>query len=175
MTRVRVLPAGRRHREPLSLDAEPKGQPIRHEQLLRVRLVTALLASLLVSGCGGSGQGDAAKVKQTVRHVLSALADGDGGTVCSLATASGQAKLARAVPGASCERVVDLVSRRLSAQMKEGLHSAQVKKVRISGDTATVQDADITSTRGTLSGFLKPGSGPTVLKRQSDGTWKVSG
>jgi hypothetical protein len=144
--------------------------------VVRVGLITALLTGTLVAGCGGGGGGsDVTNVKQSLTRELAALADGDGATACSLATAAGQARLEQAVSGASCERVVKLLAERLPAQVKAGLRSAQINKVTVNGDTATVQDADITSTRGSLSGFLQPGSAPTVLKKQPDGTWKISG
>jgi len=143
-------------------------------RILRIGAVTALLVGFLVAGCGG-GTDDVAKVKQTMTRFLAAMADGDGATACSLATASAQAKLERASPGTSCEQDVSILSGRLSSEIKDGLRSAQIKKVTIDRDTATVQDADITSTRGSLTGFLQPGSAPTVLKKQSDGSWKISG
>ena len=79
------------------------------------------------------------------------------------------------MPGASCEEVVKLFAQRIPMPLKEGLLTATVKRVTISGNTATVQDADVTSSRGTLAGFFQPGSAPTTLTKQSDGSWKISG
>jgi hypothetical protein len=141
--------------------------------------VHALVGSLavLVVGCGGGAGvgGDRAKIEQTLQRDFTAIANGDGGTACALATPSGQAKLEKAVPGASCEQIVSLVAQRLPQRIKHALRTAQIKQVTIKGDTATVQDADITSTRGSFRGFLHPGSAPGVLKRQPDGTWKIAG
>ncbi len=141
----------------------------------RIRLAIALSGAVLLAGCGGSGSSDADKVKQALTRELSAIATGDTTTACSLATPSGQAKLAKAIPGGTCKSVVALVSQHLSAQVKVGLRSAQIRRVTINGDTALVRDADITSTRGTLSGFIGPGSAHTMLKKQPDGSWKLSG
>jgi hypothetical protein len=145
-------------------------------------LLAAGAGTLIVAltGCGGGGGGggsDVTKVKQTLRRELVALATGDGATVCSLATASGRTKLENAVPGASCEHVVQLVAQRLPESVKEGLRTAKIGRVTISGKTATVQDSDITSSKGSLAGFLQPGPGsaPTVLTKQPDGSWKISG
>jgi hypothetical protein len=132
------------------------------------------LAALAFAGCGSSVS-DATKVKQVLTREMAALAAGDGATACSLATAAGQAKLSRAVPGATCREVIALLASRLPAAIKEGLTSAQITKVTVSGNTATVQDADITSTRGSLSGFLQPRSAPTTFQKQPDGNWKISG
>jgi hypothetical protein len=140
----------------------------------RAGMVTVLLAALLIVGCGG-GSDDSANVKKTMTRLYSALASGDGATACSLATPSGRAKLERGVgKGASCVQIVALLGASLPAKIKEGLRSVQVKKVTIHGNTATVQEADVTSTSGSLSGFLRPGSPPTILTKQADGTWKVS-
>jgi hypothetical protein len=135
------------------------------------------LAVLALVGCGGGagGDGDLAKIQQTLQRDFAAIANGDGGTACALATPSGQAKLEQAVPGASCEQIVTLVAQRLPERTKDALRSAQINRVTINGDTATVQDAGITSQRGSFSGFLHPGSAPGVLKRQPDGSWKIAG
>jgi primosomal replication protein N len=71
--------------------------------------------------------------------------------------------------------VVKLVSEHLSPQQKAGLESVQVKNVVVSGNQATVSDADLTSAHGTLKGFINPKSPPTKLTKQSDGSWKLSG
>jgi hypothetical protein len=145
----------------------------------RVRLTGALGLAVAVSvaaaGCGGGGRADAAKVKQTVRRALTALADGNGPAFCALATAGAQAELARTTPGAGCPQVVRRISRQLSPNVKLGLRNARVGTVTINGDHASIRDGDITSTRGTLKGFLQASAPPTRLSRQSSGTWKISG
>jgi hypothetical protein len=95
--------------------------------------------------------------------------------VCSLATKDGQAALAKAIPHASCTQVVDLVSAHLSSAEKQALQSAKVGKVTIDGSHASVSDSAITSSKGSLKGFLTAGSAPTKLTKQSDGSWKISG
>jgi hypothetical protein len=143
----------------------------------RVRLTGALglAVSVAVAGCGGGGGADAAKVKQTVRRALTALADGNGPAFCALATAGAQAELARTTPGAGCPQVVRRISHQLSPKVKLGLRNARVGTVTVNGDHASIRDGDITSTRGTLKGFLQASAPPTRLSRQSSGTWKISG
>jgi hypothetical protein len=145
----------------------------------RVQLTGALGLAVAVSvaaaGCGGGGRADAAKVKQTVRRALTALADGNGPAFCALATAGAQAELARTTPGAGCQEVVRRISRQLSPNVKLGLRNARVGTVTINGGHASIRDGDITSTRGTLKGFLQASAPPTRLSRQSSGTWKISG
>lgn len=140
--------------------------------------MTAGVVAIAVAGCGGSASsqsGDVANVKQTIVRELAALANGDGAAACSLATASGRAQVEKAVPGSSCEQVVTIVAQHLPQSVKQGMLSAHVNRVSINGETATVQDADITSSQGSLKPFLTPGSAPTKLVKQSDGSWKISG
>ncbi|MGI8712940.1 MAG: hypothetical protein ACR2NR_07120 [Solirubrobacteraceae bacterium] len=141
----------------------------------RVRLAAALcVAALTVAGCGSAGAASV-QVKQTVRRALAALADGDGAGFCALATPSGQSLLAETQPGATCDSVVDRISRELSPSVKLGLLHAQVAKVTVAGNRATVRAADIGSSRGTVKGFLQASAPPTNLTRQADGSWKISG
>jgi hypothetical protein len=144
----------------------------------RLRLAPVLCAAVAVAvgGCGGSsgGSSDSAKVKQTIENAFTALANGNGSGFCSLATSGGQATLAKALPGSSCAKVVALVSKHLSAQQKTGLRHAQVGKVTISGAHATVKSSDISTSQGTLKGFLSSSDKPTTLTKQSDGSWKLS-
>jgi hypothetical protein len=146
---------------------------------LSIRLLAAVAVSAALAACGGGGSSsnnnDAAQVKQTVSRAFSALATGDGATLCSLATPAGQKELASGLPHSTCPAVVKLVSEHLSPQQKAGLESVQVKKVVIDGNQATVSDADLTTARGTLKGFIDPKSPPTKLTKQSDGSWKLSG
>jgi hypothetical protein len=145
----------------------------------RVRLAGALVVALAVTvvGCGGGGgaRADAAKVKQTVRRALTALADGNGRAFCALATAGAQAELARTIPGARCPQVVRTISHQLSPRVKLGLRHASVGTVTINGDHASIRDGDITSTQGKLKGFLQASAPPTKLTRQANGTWKIAG
>jgi hypothetical protein len=148
----------------------------------RVRLArtlgpAAVAVVVAVAGCGGGGGGraDAAKVKQTVRRALAALADGNGRAFCVLATAGARAELARTTPGASCPQVVRRISNQLSPAVKLGLRNARVGPVTIDGDRASIRAGNITSTQGTLKGFLQASAPPTRLSRQSDGTWKIAG
>jgi ketosteroid isomerase-like protein len=137
--------------------------------------LAALCAAAGLVGCGGSSgsSADTAAVQQTVTKVLHALGSGDGATVCSLATKDGQAALAKALPHSTCPQVVDLVSAHLSSAQKQGLQSAKVGKVKVDGDHASVPSSAITTSKGTLKGFLQ--GAPTKLTKQSDGSWKISG
>jgi hypothetical protein len=145
----------------------------------RIALLLAL-ASLLIPACGGGGGGsseDETAVKSTVEQFLHAVAAGDGVTACALATPEGAAKLLADVgqAGGNCTQVVSFFAASFSQDTRDGLATAKVKKVSFDGDTATVEDADITSTQGDLKAFIDPDSPPTVLSRQPDGTWKLSG
>jgi hypothetical protein len=145
---------------------------------VRIRL-TGLIATVvacgILAGCGSSDSADTAKIKRVVTQELSDLAAGNGAAACALATPAGQAQLASGSTAHTCAAAIDLASSRLPAQVKEGLRTAQIKKVTITNGSATVSDADITSTQGTLTGFLDPASAPTVLTEQPDGSWEIAG
>lgn len=145
----------------------------------RARLAVGLAAAVLaLVGCGGgraSDAADAAKIKRTVQRALAALADGNGPAFCALASAGARAELARTAPGAGCAGVVRRISRQLSDRVKLGLRHARVGKVSVSGSRATIRAGEITSTRGTLKGFLQASAAPTQLIRQADGGWRIAG
>jgi hypothetical protein len=139
-------------------------------------LLAAVLAGGLLVGCGGSSNtADATKVAETVMHELGYLAEGNGSAACALATPTGQTELASASPNHTCAQAINLVSQNLSAEVKLGLRTAEVKKVTVNGGSATVSNADITSTQGNLRSFLGPASAPTVLTKQPNGTWMIAG
>jgi hypothetical protein len=145
---------------------------------VRIRLagpIATLLAGLVVGGCGTSESADTAKIKRVVTSELADLAAGKGGAACALATPLGQVQLASGSSAHTCSAAVDEASGKLSAEVKDGLRTAQVNKVTITGGSATVSDADITSTQGSLTGFLDPASAPTVLTKQPDGSWEIAG
>jgi hypothetical protein len=127
-------------------------------------------------GCGSTDTtADAAKIKQTIMAELADLANGNGAAACALATPTGQTELASASPHKSCAEAITLVSQNLSPDVKLGLQHAQVNKVVISGGSATVSNADITSSQGNAASFLNPATTPTVLVKQPDGSWKIAG
>jgi hypothetical protein len=140
----------------------------------RVTLIFAVSLGLVAAGCGGSGGSDSAKITHVVETAFHDVAAGNGTGFCSLATTAGQATLAKTVPGYTCAKVVNLVSQHLSSAQKAGLTHAHVKRASVNGSSATVSDADVTTTQGTLKGFLD-GKTPTRLSKQSDGSWKISG
>jgi hypothetical protein len=142
--------------------------------MARRRLPAAVVALtlLFLPACGGKS--DADRAKDTMTTFLAALAKGDGKTACGLATASGRARLVRAAKGRlSCEGLIALIATRLPPDVKTGLENAQVKKITVNGNAATVQETDITSSKGNLSAFLRSGT-PTKLVKEG-GSWKVAG
>lgn len=140
------------------------------------RLGAVIAISLLLAACGGAASSaDGTHAAQTLTRAFHALASGDGATICGLATPAGQRALASAVPGASCAKVITLVSAHLTSSQKAALGSILVKNVTVNGREATVKAADIASGRGSLRGFLSSKSAPTRLRKQSDGSWKIEG
>lgn len=140
------------------------------------RALATVVAGAVLAGCGATDTtADAAKIKQTIVSELADLANGNGAAACALATPTGQTELASGSPHKSCAEAITKVSQNLPADVKLGLQHAQVNKVVITGGSATVSNADITSTQGNASSFLTPASAPTVLVKQPDGSWKIAG
>lgn len=138
------------------------------------RLIAAIVASgvLALAGCGGDS--DADQAKRALTDFMAAIAKGDGKTACRLADEAGRQRLVRAAKRRlSCEGVVAAIAGRIPPDVRTGLQNAQIKKVTIKGNIATVDDADITSTKGRLSGLFN-GATPEKLVKES-GRWKVSG
>jgi hypothetical protein len=140
-----------------------------------MRVFAMATACVTLAACGSAANPDLARVRQTLTRAFHALAGGDGVTLCSLATSAGQASLSSSVPHSTCARVVKLVSAQLSPAQKAAMLTAHVGQVTLHGNLATVPETAITSSRGSLKGFLQAGSAPTVLTRQTDGSWKISG
>ena len=134
-----------------------------------------LTLCLTLAACGAGSSADGSHAAQTLTQAFHALATGDGATICALATPAGQRSLASAVPGASCAKVISLVSAHLTASQKAALGSVHIKRVTVTGGEATIRATDIVSTHGSLRGFLSARSAPTRLRKQSDGTWKIEG
>jgi hypothetical protein len=135
---------------------------------------TLSVGALVLAGCGGSNA-DASKVRQTVREALLAIANSNGAGFCALATPSGQAQLTGALPGDTCAQVVDRISGDLSTTVKLALQNARVGTVTVHGGHASILASQITSTQGSLVGFLQLSGPPTKLSKQTDGSWKISG
>ena len=60
----------------------------------------------------------------------------------------------------------------------EGVHRDTKRTLKVRPQVIPLRpfnNADITSTQGSLSGFLDPASTPTVLVKQPVGSWKIAG
>jgi hypothetical protein len=139
----------------------------------------SLALALGVAGCGGGGSGEQAAVKQSLQSFLAAIGRGDGKAACALVTPAGQQALARQIAAitrsnrtVSCELILTETAKLLTPAVKQALESAQVTKVAISGNTATVRSQDVHSPKGSLSAIL-PASAPTKLMKVG-GVWKVT-
>src|SRR5215210_2587020 len=113
---------------------------------LLATLVAVLALTAVTAGCGDDKSAED-EVKDVVTGFLDDVADGDGGAACAKLTAAAVAQLNEAAfllqPPGSCREAVEAISRQLSGDDKKALRSAEVHKAAVSGDTATVADADI--------------------------------
>jgi hypothetical protein len=133
-----------------------------------------VLCVTALPGCGFQTSGEEQAVRRTMQRELVAMANGDGTTVCALATSHARARLGRAVRRISCPRAVAYANRFIPPAVKLGMRNATIGKVIVSGGVALVYDDQITSSQGTLEGFVTPGSPPTILLLDQTGTWRIT-
>ncbi|HWE11521.1 MAG TPA: hypothetical protein VG325_19395 [Solirubrobacteraceae bacterium] len=143
----------------------------------RLPLALAVAAGVAAAGCGASSTdgASASGVEQTVRTALGYLAAGDGRGFCSLATRAERARLATEFAARSCSEAIHAVGSGLTPVHRAALRHADVTTVTISGATATVKAADITTTSGSMKGFLSGDGRPTTLVRRAGGRWIIGG
>ncbi len=143
----------------------------------RLPLAVAVAAGIAAAGCGTASTGGPgeAQVKHVVQAALGDLAAGHGQAFCALATPAEQTRLARAFAHGNCSKAVGAVSDALSPAHRAALRRVEVRRVTVSGDTATVSAADIATPADPGSGFLSDDGKPTTLVRRSDGSWLISG
>ncbi|HZE06310.1 MAG TPA: hypothetical protein VE127_13855 [Solirubrobacteraceae bacterium] len=142
----------------------------------RLPLAAAVAAGAVAAGCGSThSDAGATQVKRTVRTALTDLAAGRGAQFCLLVTPSERAHLARTFARHSCGRAMHALAAGLSPAHRMALRHARVTTVTISGARATVSSDAITTTNGSLKGFLNDHGTPTTLVRQSNGRWLIAG
>jgi hypothetical protein len=145
------------------------------------RLLATIVAMMalagLAAGCGDDPSPED-EVKDVVTGFFDDVADGDGAAACAKLTAGALDQLNQAAfllqaPG-SCREAVESVSRQLSGDDKDALHSADVNRAAVTGNRATVADADIAlelSGQSTL--FRNNDPAPLTLDKVGD-DWKIS-
>lgn len=142
----------------------------------RLALAAAVAAGAVAAGCGSASDGaSTAQVKQAVRAALADLGAGRGAAFCALATPAEQTHLARAFARHSCGAAMQGLAAGLSPAHRTALAHARVTKVTVTGARATVSASAITSTDGSLKGFLNDHGTPTTLVRRSNGRWLIAG
>ena len=146
--------------------------------------IAALLAALVVSGCGSSGDkdqpasqatpeataedtaavaGEKDRVRATTRTFFAAMVNGNGKRACTMLEASNRSAIpklaaARGLPsGLSCGDAVDRLAK------KRKLGSVKVGSVEVEGDTATV-DVTAASGEGAPVQLIKEGNEWKVLR-----------
>ena len=117
--------------------------------------VAACLAVVTLGACGSSHRSSTASgeqpIGQVVRSYLTAQAQGDGQTACSLLTPDGQRQLEALVvkrangliaSRPSCSDAVSFVHSFAGAKLLNALSTARIGTVRVQGDTATARVTD---------------------------------
>ena len=153
------------------------GVPSHRVVTRRLPLAVAVAAGIAATGCGtaSNDQAGVAQVKRTVQTALRDLADGDGRAFCALATSGERRRLAAAFATRSCARAMHGVGVSLTREHRAALRAAAVRRVTMSGATATVAAADIVLAGGAAKGFLSDDGRPTTLVRQAGDRWLIDG
>ena len=145
------------------------------------RPLVAVVACLLVAGCGGGGSsggggGDQGAVEDAFHTYLNGLADQDGNAACAAMTKDLQDQMIKAMNtsgagsltnGRSCGQILDLIAKNNPAfgQVAKVLKGAKLSNVKVDGDKASY-DWSIT-----VNGKSVNSHGEAV---KQDGKWLVS-
>ncbi len=152
------------------------------EALSGARRLLAVLLLVLTPVLGLAGCGDEAsdedKVENTVTGFFDNVADGEGQAACARLTDSAVEELSAAAfllqAPASCQEAVELTHKQLGDEEKNALKSADVQRVTVTGDRATVADRDIkVDLEGQSSVFRNNDPKPLELQRSGD-DWRIS-
>lgn len=147
----------------------------------RRRLLAVLLAVLAaligLAGCGDE-ESDEDKAEKTITGFFDNVADGEGQAACARLTDSAVKEISAAAfllqAPASCQEAIELTSKQLGDEEKEALKSADVGRVTVTGDRATVADTDIqVDLEGQSSVFRNNDPKPIELQKSGD-DWKIS-
>lgn len=136
-----------------------------------------VVIAVLASGCGGS-KSDADEVKTTVSNFFADAGDNKGPAACALLTDAAAQELISAAavlkPPTSCAEAIATFNKVLSSDDKKSLKSTNVKKVTITGETATVADTDIQLKAGGEVGLFRNRSPKPLTLEKVGGEWKIS-
>ncbi len=131
---------------------------------------------VLGAACGGDDT-EEAKVEAVVKDFLSDAADGKGDEACSALTGDAVRYVSTigifAQTSASCPDAVNALSGRFSAEEKEALKGAEIRRVSVSGDRATIAREDVRiDYPGQSHLFPSPTNSPILLIKIED-SWKI--
>jgi hypothetical protein len=130
---------------------------------------------LAASGC--TDESDEAEVEGVVTSFLADAADGNGDEACEALTGDAVRFVstigALAQTDASCPDAIETLSGLFAADEKEALKSADVKRVSVADDRATIAREDIEiEYQGESRLFPRAENAQVVLLKTDDG-WKI--
>ena len=132
-----------------------------------IALCVLVLVGLPAGGCGGGGSAED-EVRSAWNAAAHAVATGDATRFCELVSAEGKREIARRTGGLECESAVRLLGARLGAGDKDAIRGAEVTKIEVRGDAATVNY----ESSGALA---KVGFTGRTSMLEVDGRWLLSG
>ncbi len=137
-------------------------------------LLTVVMAT---TACGGS-KSDADSVKSTVSSFFAAVGNNKADGACALLTDAGVKELSSAAfllrPPSSCADAIKTFNKVLTSDDKKSLETTKVKRVTITGNTATVDDNDIELKSGGEVGLFRNSSPKPLTLEKVGSDWKIS-
>jgi hypothetical protein len=136
----------------------------------------AALMVILGAACSKKDT-EEAKVTAVVKDFFTDAADGQGAEACSYLTGDAVRYVSTvgvvAQTSASCPDAVKTLSGQFSADEKKALKGADIKKVSVSGDRATIAREDVKiDFQGQSHLFPSPTNSPILLIKTNEG-WKI--
>ncbi len=135
-------------------------------------------AALMLLGVACSEEDtEEAKVEAVVKDFFINAADGKGSEACSALTGDAVRYVSTigvvAQTSASCPDAVNALSGQFAADEKEALKGADIKRVSVSGDRATIAREDVAiDYQGQSHLFPSPTNSPILLVKTDEG-WKI--
>lgn len=154
------------------------GTRFRGPHRIRQGALAVVLAVGMLAGSGCTeGDSEEAKIESVLTTFLADAADGNGDEACEAMT--GNAVRYVAAVGAlaqdevSCPDAVETLSGLFAADEKEALKSADVRRVSVDGDRATIAREDIVLEYQGESRLFPRAPGAQVVLVKIDGAWKI--
>lgn len=154
------------------------GTRLREPSRTRRGALVVVLAVAMLAGSGCTGRdSEEAKVESVVTTFLDDTADGNGDEACEVLTGNAVRYVATvgalAQTEASCPDAVETLSGMFASDEKEALKSADVKRVSVENDRATIAREDVVLEYQGESRLFPRAPGAQIVLVKTDDGWKI--